>query len=89
MFEVQFAGSSPISLAEFNKTYFNLIGQNGTLSTRQGFISDYPGRGVGGGINVTLNCSQVDNPQSLNSCPVTGKFTPYMVCCKITTDILH
>ena len=72
MFEVQLAGSSPLAIADFNKTYFSLINQTLTLSMRQGFISDYPGKGVGGGINVTLNCSQVDIPQSLNSCPVTG-----------------
>jgi hypothetical protein len=42
---------------------------------RQGFLSDYPGKGVGGGINVTLNCSLTPNPQSLNSCPIQGLFT--------------
>jgi hypothetical protein len=73
MYEVQFVGNNPISLAAFNTTHFNLLRPNSSLSTRQGFISDFPGKGVGGGINITLNCSLINNPQSLNSCPISSE----------------
>ena len=33
--EVQFVGANPISLTDFNKTHFQLIGVNTTLSGKQ------------------------------------------------------